>query len=109
MNIFIWDSSTHTFFENLDAFCKWNNFHLGSYCSLLKLSEYVFLGYSVFVVSGNLPVCEADRKLQLIPRESLIQKKWRPNANSSQGPIDKDLQMALEESRRLYEVEGKLY
>lgn len=62
-------------------------------------------GYSVFVVSGNLPACEADRKLQLIPRENLIQKKWRPNASSSQVPIDKDLQMALEESRRLHDLE----
>lgn len=61
-------------------------------------------GYSVFVVSGNLPPCEADRQLRLIPRESLIQTK-PPIANSSRGPVDKDLQMALDESRRLYESE----
>ena len=78
------------------------------YSSLLRA------GYSIFVVLGDLPPCEASDLLRITPAVQRIKPallgeraKPRPPAPPGGEQSDPDLQRALEESRRLDEEEDE--
>ena len=64
-------------------------------------------GYSIFVVIGDLPLCEADQLLKLVPAVQIIKPRLlgdqeSHDATSSRSrSADSDLERALEESRQL--------
>jgi len=78
---------------------------------------YVLAGYSIFVVIGELPVCEADYLLKLQPAVQLVkpsllaefaggsteQSGVRNEENWDESEDDIHLRQALEESRRLHD------
>lgn len=62
-------------------------------------------GYSIFISVGNLPDCEADQLLKLIPavqtiKPRLINEK-SPSKKSEEGETDVDIQKAMEESKNM--------
>ena len=59
------------------------------------------LGYSIFVVRGTLPPCEAEEVLKLCPA---VASPKAPNQNSSNNLVeDPELKWALENSRQMFD------
>ncbi|CAD5114246.1 DgyrCDS3387 [Dimorphilus gyrociliatus] len=71
-----------------------------TYLSLF-LAQLQTDGYSIFVVSGNLPDCDADAILKLAPIEAnKVKLNQTPRSGSENSS---DLEKALEESRQMNE------
>ena len=74
-------------------------------------------GYAIFVIIGDLPDCEADQLLKVIPAvqpvkpQLITDKSKEEQGTSGQGTSgqssDEELRRALEESRRLVEDEDQ--
>lgn len=81
----------------------------------LFLKQLQHEGYSIFVLSGDLPPCEADEVLKLVPAVQSVKPKLlaevKPGAGdqatTSPDEFDEDLQKAIEESRHLDEDNDK--
>lgn len=75
------------------------------------------VGYSIFIVTGDLPECEADIVLRLAPavqpvKPRLINENSAISSNSKQDDMDVDedsqLQKALAESRKMEESDDQV-
>ena len=55
-----------------------------------------FLGYSIFVVTGNLPSCEADELLTLAPYEPEQKPKRNESTKKTEQKIDPEDQYQIE-------------
>ncbi|KAK6183713.1 hypothetical protein SNE40_011140 [Patella caerulea] len=77
-----------------------------TYLSLF-LTQLQQEGYSIFIIKGRIPDCEADQLLKIVPavqtiRPSLLED---PNAQTSKGSSTGELQTALEESRHASDMD----
>lgn len=65
---------------------------------------YFLAGYSVFVVNGALPDCEAEQRLALIPPEKLTPLKTTNSKSTvKRDHLGKDLKRTDEESKQIHE------
>lgn len=77
--------------------------------------NYFLVGYSIFVLSGELPPCDAEDILRLMPvvqREkpkllSEVKSGAEKQSATSVDDFDDDLKKAIEESRHLDEDDDK--
>ena len=67
----------------------------------------MFTGYSIFVVLGDLPECDADTLLKIIPAVQVTKPHLLSGADidDTAGDQDKELQRAIDESRKLMDAE----
>lgn len=81
--------------------------------SIIYIADIVYfvIGYSIFIVRGDLPECEADQILRFAPAVQPIKPRLINESQSvkkSEGSRDDQLQQALAESRQLDDNEDKM-
>lgn len=76
----------------------------------LFLTQLQREGYSIFVVLGELPECDADMLLKIVPAVQTVKPQLLTGTQESQtsGAPDPELQRVLEESKRLMDEEDSV-
>ncbi|CAG2258030.1 ATXN3 [Mytilus edulis] len=78
-----------------------------TYLSLF-LTQLQQEGYSIFIITGNLPECEADSLLKVIPANQPIKPKLINEKNIKKKVTDSDVKQALEASKQDIDADDKI-
>ena len=69
---------------------------------------FIIVGYSIFIVTGNLPECEADVLLKVLPANQPVKPRLINEKNIDKKDVDSDLKQALNASKKDVDTDDKI-
>lgn len=74
----------------------------------LTYITFIIVGYSIFIVTGNLPECEADVLLKVLPANQPVKPRLINEKNIDKKDVDSDFKQALNASKKDVDTDDKI-